>query len=192
MRGSRLAAAVLTAWAVSAAAVPAAAQGPIPNPDRIAAQTEAMKPLAWMDGVWRGTAWFATPEGRRQLIHTERVGPMIAGSLKVIEGKSYTGAGLTEAGFNAFAVISHDPQGGYVMRSYAQGRAGDFPMTLTPDGWNWSAGPVKYQTTHKDGVWTERGDYTPPGGGPSRQVFSMEMRRIGPTSWPADGAVPAR
>lgn len=183
---------LILAAAAAFIAAPAVAQVPIPNPDRIEAQTEAMKPLAWMDGVWRGSAWFATPEGRTQLIHTERVGPMIAGSLKVIEGKSYTAAGATEAGFNAFAVISHDPQGGYVMRSYAQGRAGDFPLTLTPDGWNWSAGPVTYKTVFKDGVWSERGDYTPPGGGPSRQVFSMEMRRIAATRWPVDGAVPPR
>lgn len=184
-RGVGLAALLLAAGA-------AQAQGPAPDPARITAQAEAMKPLAWMDGVWRGKAWAATPAGRLELTHTERVGPMIAGSLKVIEGKSYTADGATDGGFNALAVISHDPQRGYSMRSYAQGRAGDFPLTLTPDGWNWSAGPVRYQSTHKGDVWTERGDYSPPDGGPSRQIFFMEMRRLSGTDWPVAGAVPPR
>ena len=183
---------VAAAVALLAIAGGARAQGPVPDPARIAAQAEAMQKLAWMDGVWRGAAWAATPTGRLDLTHTDRVGPMIAGSLKVIEGKSYTADGKTDGGFNALAVVSHDPERGYVMRSYAQGRAGDFPLTLTPDGWTWAAGPVRYASRHKDGVWTEDGEFTPPGGGPARQVFHMEMRRVAPTDWPAAGPVPAR
>ena len=174
------------------AAGAARAQGPAPDPARIAAQAEAMRPLAWMDGVWRGAAWYATPAGRQEMIHTERVGPMLASSVKVIEGLSYAAdGGGAGAGFNALAVISHDPDRGLSMRSYAQGRAGDFPLTLTPDGWRWSAGPVSYSTVHKDGVWTEDGVFTPPAGGPSRRVFHMEMRRVSSTDWPAAGRVRA-
>lgn len=168
------------------------AQGPVPDPARITAQAEAMRPLAWMDGVWRGRAWYATPEGRQEMIHTERVGPMLAGSLKVIEGLSYAPDGTTTAGFNALAVISHDPERGAVMRSYAQGRVGDFPLTLRPDGWSWAAGPVRYATVFKDGVWTEDGAFTPPGGGAPRPVFHMELRRVSATDWPAAGTVPAK
>lgn len=164
-----------------------------PGGERIARQAEAMKPLAWMDGQWRGTAWAAGPTGRIDLLHTERVGPMLAGSVKVIEGKSYTPDGKTDGGFNAMAVLSYNPDTrAYAMRSYAQGRAGDFPLTLTPDGWTWATGPVRYATVFKDGVWTERGDYTPPEGGASRQVFFMELRKVGTTGWPAEGEVGAR
>lgn len=185
MRGVILAAALLLA-------APAAAQAQGPDADRISAQAQAMRPLAWMDGVWRGTLWAETSEGRQEFVHTERVGPMIAGSLKVIEGRSFTKAGGTEPGLEALAVIGHDADRGLVMRSYAQGRATDHPVTLAADGWDWTSGAVAYRTRHKDGVWTERGDYAPPGGGPSRQVFGMELRRIGPTGWPAEGAVPPR
>lgn len=74
----------------------------------IAVQREAMTRLARLDGTWRGTAWTITPTGRHQVVHTERIGTMLNGSLRVIEGRSYNEDG--SVGFNAFAVISYDPR----------------------------------------------------------------------------------
>src|SRR5258708_37861222 len=74
----------------------------------IAAQREAMLRLAFMDGVWRGPAWSILPSGEKHNItQTERIGPMLDGSVKVIEGKGYD---LVDgkATFNAFATISYD------------------------------------------------------------------------------------
>lgn len=60
----------------------------------IAAQVEAMKVFASMDGVWRGPAWTLLPNGeKRNITQTERIGPFLGGSVKVIEGRGYTADG---------------------------------------------------------------------------------------------------
>jgi hypothetical protein len=158
----------------------------------VAAQREAMKRLSYMDGVWRGPAWAILPSGEKHTItQTERIGPFLDGSVKVIEGRGY------EAGdkvtFNAFGTISYDPaKSVYTLHSYAQGRVGDFPLTLTADGYVWEipAGPmtIRYTATIKDGTWREVGDRVMPGKDPVR-FFEMNLKRVGDTDWPAAGAV---
>src|SRR4051812_14270922 len=97
----------------------------------ITAQREAMAPLAYMNGVWRGPAWSMTPKGEKHNItQTERIGPFLDGSVKVIEGRGYDDQGKVT--FNALGIISYDiDQKTYSMRSYAMGRSGDFPVTTT-------------------------------------------------------------
>src|SRR6185436_3780610 len=74
----------------------------------IAAQREAMAHLAVMDGVWRGPAWTILPSGEKHNItQTERIGPFLDGSIKVIEGRGYEPDG--RVGFNAFGIVSYDP-----------------------------------------------------------------------------------
>ncbi|MEI6668452.1 MAG: hypothetical protein WCP29_09875 [Acidobacteriota bacterium] len=74
----------------------------------IAAQREAPAALKFMDGVWRGTAWTMLPSGQRHTItQTERIGPMLDGSIKVIEGRGYDPDGTVT--FNAFGTISFNP-----------------------------------------------------------------------------------
>jgi hypothetical protein len=42
----------------------------------IAAERDAMARLAYMDGVWRGSAWTILPSGeKRTITQTERIGP---------------------------------------------------------------------------------------------------------------------
>lgn len=173
----------------------ALAQAP-PSPDvLIAAQRDAMAPLAMMDGVWRGPAWTILPSGERhEVTQTERIGPFLGGSVKVIEGRAYNGDG--SVGFNAFGTISYDPATkSYTMHSYAQGRSGDFPLTPTADGYVWElpAGPMKirYTAVIKDGTWHEYGDRVMPGREPMR-FFDMQLVRVGDTDWPAAGAVPMK
>jgi hypothetical protein len=48
-----------------------------------------------------------------RLVQTERIGPFLGGSTKVIEGCSYDDAGA--ARFNAFGIVSYDP----ATRSYS-------------------------------------------------------------------------
>ena len=176
-----------------AIAAPALAQGD-PRP-MIAAQIEAMKPLAVLDGTWRGAAWTLDPTGKRQdVVQTERVGSFLDGTIKVIEGRGYMADGTV--GFNAFAVISYDAQKKtYAMRSYAQGRAGDFPIVPREDGFSWQipAGPtatIRYNAVVKDGTWVETGEYVAEGQ-PPRRFFEMTLKRLGDTAWPVAGAVPA-
>ncbi|HEY6146748.1 MAG TPA: DUF1579 domain-containing protein, partial [Thermoanaerobaculia bacterium] len=95
----RLAATLLLAAAALPAAVFAQAR---PDPAAlIAAQKEAMASLAFMDGVWRGPAWTILASGEKHNItQTERIGPFLDGSVKVIEGRGYDPDGKVT--FNAF------------------------------------------------------------------------------------------
>ena len=116
-----MAAGVVLAMAGAGAA---AAQG---RPDPVAllaAQRQAMAPLAFMDGVWRGTAWNVDFSGQKHtLVQTERVGPFLDGAVKVVEGRGYDADG--KLAFNAFATISFNPATkAYTMHSYAQGSVG--------------------------------------------------------------------
>lgn len=159
----------------------------------LAAQREAMAPLAYMDGVWRGSAWTILPSGQKHSItQTERIGPFLDGSVKVIEGRGYEPDG--RVGFNAFGTISYNPATkAYTLHSYAMGNVGDFVLTRTADGYTWDipAGPmtIHYTAVVKEGTWHEVGDQIAPGKEPVR-FFEMTLKRIGDTDWPSAGAVP--
>lgn len=165
-----------------------------PDPAALqAAQREAMQAFARLDGVWRGTATSTLPSGEKHVItQTERVGPFLGGTLRVVEGRGYEPDG--RVGFNAFAIVSYDPVAkAYTTRSYTMGRQGDFPWTPTADGFTWEvpAGPgatVRYTATVKDNTWHEVGDRIVAGKEPQR-IFEMTLQRVGDTDWPAAGAV---
>ena len=147
--------------------------------------------FAMLDGIWSGSATIMTQAGPRRLRHTERVGPMLGGAIRVIEGKSYNPDG-SEAGFNAFAVISASDAGGYQFRSYAQGQSGTFPFAATDSGFAWSmqAGPaiIRYTAVIKNGTWHEEGMMERPGA-PAISVITLDLKRVADTDWPAAGAV---
>ena len=138
------------------------------------------------------TASTILPSGQRaDVTQTERIGPFLNGSVKVIEGRGYNPDGTV--GFNAFGIISYQPgQQTYTLRSYALGYSGDFPLTLTADGyiWNVPAGPmtIRYTATIRNGTWREVGDRIMPGKDPVR-FFEMNLKRVGDTTWPGDGAI---
>jgi hypothetical protein len=190
MRVSSLLAAVLLL-----AAAPAAAQVPPNAAARIAAQRAAMARIAYMNGAWRGPAWSLTPGGRREVVQTERIGPLLDDSVKVLEGHGYLPDGST--GFNALGIISFDPgTGAYTLHSYAQGYSGDFPLRLTDDGYVWEipGGPgavIRYTATVTGNRWREIGERIA-GAGPPMQIFEMNLVRVGDTSWPAGNPVPSR
>ena len=158
----------------------------------IAAQRDAMVRLGYMDGVWRGPSWIILPSGEKHTnTQTERIGPFLDGSVKVIEGRGYGPDGKVT--FNAFATISFDPATKvYTLHSHAMGNVGDFVLALTPDGYTWDipAGPmtIRYTAVIKDGAWREVGDRIVPGKDPVR-FFEMNLKRVGDTDWPAAGAI---
>ncbi len=168
------------------------AQAPPEPAVLIKAQREAMAPLAYMDGVWRGPAVTILPSGvKHEITQTERIGPFLDGSLKVIEGRGYEPDG--KVSFNAFGTISFDPATkGFTFHAYGQGHVGDFVMNVRSDGFSWEipAGPmtIRYTATIKDGKWREVGDRIAPGKEPVR-FFEMNLKRIGDTTWPAGGAI---
>jgi hypothetical protein len=161
----------------------------------IAAQREAMGALAFMDGVWRGTAWTLLPSGEKHTItQTERIGPFLDRSVKVIEGRGYDSDG--KVSFNAFGTISFDPATrAYSLHSHAMGMVGDFVLTPAADGYVWEipAGPmtIRYTAVIKDSAWREVGDRIMPGKEPVR-IFEMNLKRVGNTDWPAAGAIRPR
>ncbi|MES3015078.1 MAG: DUF1579 domain-containing protein [Pseudomonadota bacterium] len=138
-------------------------------------------------------AWTLLPSGaKHEITQTERIGPMLDGSIKVIEGKGYEADG--RSGFNAFATISYDVNAKvYRFHSYAQGMAGDFVITPTADGYVWEipAGPqmtIRYAVVVKGADFYEVGDRVVPGQPPLR-IFEMRLKRVGDTTWPAGDAV---
>lgn len=179
-----------TAQPGSSAAAPDEAAGPWDTPTRLEAQRKAMAALAFMDGAWKGRANTGTPAG--QLVQTERVGPLLDGTVKLVEGRGHDFTGKVM--FNAFAVISFDPvKRSYTLRSYAMGYAGDFPLTVRSDGFSWShpAEPgttMRYTATIKGNEWHEIGERVVGGGAPVK-VFEMRLRRLGASTWPQAGAV---
>ncbi len=194
MTRSRLSLAAAAAAVCFVLAAPAVASAQAVFPAGSEEQRQAMQTLAWMDGEWVGEATIFMGPGRTSThVHTERIGPMLGGSIKVIEGRSMGEDGA--AGFNAFAVVSwDDAEDRYKMRSYANGQAGDFPLTATPDGFRWSTpgrgGEMRYTTTFRDGAWVELGDFVAEGREPMR-VIELRLRRRGDTDWPAaDPVIP--
>jgi hypothetical protein len=172
------------------ASAPASAWDPA---SRLAAQHEAMKALNFMDGAWRGRA--QTDRLPAGFIHTERSGTLLDGAVRLVEGRSYDEKGGTR--FNAFAVISYDPaRKTYTMHSHAMGYVGDFPLEVRPDGYSWTqpAGPgatIHYVATVKGTEWREVGERVV-NGAPPQKVFEMVVNRVGPTTWPQQGAVGPR
>lgn len=160
------------------------------------AQRAAMQPLAALDGTWRGTATFHRP-GAEPFVstHTERIGPFLDGTIKVIEGRSFKPDG--SVAFNAFAIVSYDPATqAYGFRSYAMGHANDFPFQPTADGFTWETSretatgtvTMRYTTVIGDGTWHEVGERIVPGQAPVRFI-ELDLRRVGDTDWPAAGAI---
>ena len=181
--------------ALALAAYPLTASAQIPDPQpRIAAQREAMAPLAYMDGVWRGPATTTRPSGEKHtIVQTERIGPFLGGTVKVLEGRGYGADG--QVSFNALGIISYDvDKKAFAMRSYALGHSGDFAVTLRSDGFNWviPQGPsakIVYTATVTRETWHEVGDRVVEGRDPVR-FFEMKLNRVGDTDWPAGNPIP--
>jgi hypothetical protein len=191
MRRIRITTMIGLLFAVGGAAV-VSAQG---RPDAAAlltAQREAMARLAYMDGVWRGPAWTILPSGEKhEITQTERIGPFLDGTVRVIEGRGYNADG--SVGFNALGIVSYRVDDhAFSLHSYAQGMAGDFVLSPTADGYTWEipAGPatIRYTAVIKDGAWREVGDRILPNQ-PAVRFFEMNLRRVGDSTWPGAGAV---
>jgi len=176
--------------AALAAAAPAAAQEmpPTGTPEHRA----AIDRLDFLDGEWAGPAWAQTREGRADMTQTERVGDMLGGAIKVIEGRAWDPAGKTV--FNAFAVITYEPKSRtYTFTTFVGGEKSEFPLQVSDTGFVWErpAGPnavVRFTAVVKDGVWHEVGEYIAEGQ-PPRRFVELNLRRVGDSAWPAAGAV---
>jgi len=173
-----------------AAAAPAFSQAQQPAGSE--AQRQHVGALDFMNGEWRGTATTTMPGHTTVLTQTERVGSLLGGSIKLVEGRGYAADGSTQ--FNAFAVLSWDERAGkYIFRSYANGYTGEYPFELTENGFRWEmpAGPnakIQYAAVVENGTWHEVGDYVAEGQ-PPRRFIELHLTRVGDTGWPGAGAV---
>ena len=134
---------------------------------------------------------------KHHITQTERIGPLLDGTIKLIEGSGYDPDGrTTRATFGAFGVIAFDPaKRTYTLRSHAQGRYGEFAIKPTADGYVWEipAGPmtIRYTATIKDGVLREVGDRIVEGKEPAR-FFEMALTRVSDSAWPGAGTISAK
>ncbi|MEO6361977.1 MAG: DUF1579 domain-containing protein [Caldimonas sp.] len=180
----------LAAWL--AFAVPLAAAQRPDTATLLAAQADAMKALAMIDGIWRGTATATQPDGSQLVFtQTERMGSFLGGTIKVIEGRGYAAG---QVRFNALGIVSYDvAKKAYTIHSHAQGLVGDFAFEPTTDGYRWQiplgpAASMRYVAVVKDGELFEVGDRLAAGREPVR-VFQMRLKRVADTDWPAGNAV---
>jgi hypothetical protein len=179
------------------AAVPLATGAQVSDPQpRIAAQREAMAPLSYMDGVWRGPATTTRPSGEKHtIVQTERIGSFLGGTVKVFEGRGYGADG--QVSFNALGIMSYDvDKRAFALRSYALGHSGDFAVTTRNDGFTWviPQGPgakIVYTATVTRETWHEVGDRIVEGRDPVR-FFEMTLKRVGDTDWPAGNPIPPK
>lgn len=161
----------------------------------LARQKTALAPLAFMDGVWRGPAYNIGQDGvRHEIVQTERIGPLLDGTVKLIEGRGYNPDG--SVGFNALAVLSFNThKQAYNFRSYAMGNEGDFEFTPTADGFVWKVpvGPmtIRYTAKFTGNTFNEVGDRLMPDGKTVR-FFEMNLKRVSDTTWPAEKPVPMK
>lgn len=88
-----------------------------------------MQTLAFMDRIWRGPASSILLSDEKHVItQTERVGPFLGGSVKLIEGRGYEADG--KVSFNAFGTISFNPaNSNFTLHSYATGQVGELALT---------------------------------------------------------------
>lgn len=160
--------------------------------ERLDSQRQAMAALAVLDGEWRGTARIWNRDGSTlELTQTERVGTLLDGTVRLIEGRGYDPDG--DQVFHAVALLSWDPDTrSYNMRSHTGGHSGDYPLQATGDGFAWEhpAGPgvVRYRAKVDGATWHQTGHFHPAEGEPVK-TFEMALERIGESGWPAEGAL---
>jgi hypothetical protein len=113
-----------------ALAVPLAAQTPAPPAtpaQMMAMQQQAMMPLKGFAGVWRGEGWVLVGDRHMPETVTQRVGPMLDGTVQAIETLSYHADGAIS--FHAFNTVSYDVRrNAFVMQAHAGGLFGSFPF----------------------------------------------------------------
>lgn len=145
--------------------------------------------VAFLDGVWIGPATMTLPDGKTlRFEQMERVGPMMNGEVRIMEGKGRDASGKSI--FNAFTVFSQNADKSIEMRSYTMGHASSRKLDVRDGkGFVWELrvdeSTIRYTATVADGIWSEIGERIGPDGR-SLQFFEMTLKRVSDTNWPAD------
>lgn len=167
--------------AAAALAFLAVLAGPGPSPAQEAGEeagpadrVEAMRPVAWLAGEWRGEGWFRRGPGEpRPFTQTERVTPAFGGRLLLVEGVGRARTDDGEEGpvvHHAYGVLSWEPdEGHYRFRTYLADGGGVDAEARVEDGalvWGFEVdeGRIRYRIRRTEGDrWHEVGEYSPDG-----------------------------
>lgn len=149
-------------------------------------QREKMAVMAWTEGLWRGEATYMGPSGPIKLIQTERVGPFLGGTVKLVEGRGYN-PDTGQSVFNALGILEWNvEEQAYKFNTFAQGRGGQWPVEMHENGYDWwiDTGPatLRYETRFDGNVWTEIGYREM--GEERIKFFEMNLVRMADSDWP--------
>jgi hypothetical protein len=142
---------------------------------------ETLAPFAFMVGQWAGPAWLMTPDGERQPLHqTERVQPMLGGTILLIEGTGREGGPEGAIVFQAVGILSYDADADqYYLDAFRDGRHVRAEMTSVAHGaeWGFDVGGRQIRNVMRleDGRWYETSDVVLENGSSFRVVeFTLE------------------
>ena len=158
------------------------------------AQGEEKKPsiedLNFMIGMWKGEGWIQSQSGRKEFTQTESIRPKVEGKLLVVDGLGY-GKGSPEEEarviHNAYGVISFNEElQQLTMLSFATtGGKMENEMRITGEKtleWSFKderGGTIRFSEDFShEGIWQEKGEYSPDGGKSWYQFFQMELKRV--------------
>lgn len=162
-------------------------EAPQENPRRTAAvppgapEVDArLRDLSRLAGTWEGTARIATQNGTLEVIHHEQVQVLLGGHLVTMHGRSQQPDAQRSAppAFEAFALITCDPDGGPLFVAHRGRSRLVTPVDLGPGRYTWTApgpsGPIRYEASYDDETWQEVGVLAQSGS----EVFSMRLARL--------------
>lgn len=147
-----------------------------------------MKPFAWMEGNWKGEAWYMGPDRTKTVIvQSEKVTTRVDGTLITMEGTGFRNTEDSqdmEVVFRAFGILTWDMHASkYVLRAYRGGNYIDSDLVSNEEGtFSWFIELPYGQTRYtlrltEDGKWNEKGEFSRDGGQTWIQNFEMLLSR---------------
>ena len=142
--------------------------------------------LAWLEGVWEGSATFMTPAGASPVKSWERVVRAAGGTALVIQGRHFSVGSDGQPGrlvHDAAALLTFDERTGryrFVTQT-AEGRSGSFEGRVENGVFSWfiprPGGQVRYDIVRNDqGQWHELG-FNCNDGAACTEFFRMTLDR---------------
>jgi hypothetical protein len=150
---------------------------------------EKMKNFSWMEGNWKGDAWYIGADRTKSfIIQEEKVKSRVDATIITMEGTgSQKDNEMQEMKtvFEAFGVLTWDMQESkYVLRAYRGGNFIDSELVPNEDGsYSWVIDLPYWKTRYTlrltgEGVWNEKGEFSRDGGENWMQTFEMNLMKL--------------
>lgn len=160
-----------------------------PRSEPPTAQIEAIKKIAWLEGVWEGSASFVTPTGSAPAKSWERVALAAGGTALLIQGRHFGVGADGQAGalmHDAAGLVSFDERSGRyrIVTQTKEGRGGSFEGKVENGVFSWfiprPGGHVRYDIQRNDkGQWSELGFNCNDGAPTCTEFLRMTLDRKG-------------